>query len=278
MFATQKNRIKHLTNEQYAVLQTLCRYAKNLYNVALYNIRQQYFATGELLSYSKNCKLCKENENFKMLQAGVAQQIIRMATQSFKSFLALKEKATNGEYPSEKVRIPRYLEKDGYFQMVLSTNAISIGDGYLRLPLSHAFMKENSGAKEIRFPFPIRINGQSVREVRITPAHNARFFEVEFVSNNIGPANQPSLDRNRIMGIDQGVNNLVACVSTTGHVFLIDGRRLKASNQWYNKERARLQSINDLRGGKDETRKMACLAVIGKTSPRTICARPPGTS
>jgi hypothetical protein len=52
MFATQKNRIKHLTKEQYALLQNLCRYARNLYNVALYNIRQHYFVTGKLLSYA----------------------------------------------------------------------------------------------------------------------------------------------------------------------------------------------------------------------------------
>jgi len=87
MFATQKNRIKGLTKEQYAILQSLCRYSKDLYNVALYNTRQHYFKTGKLLSYAKNCALCKENENFKMLQAGISQQIIRMATQSFKSFL-----------------------------------------------------------------------------------------------------------------------------------------------------------------------------------------------
>lgn len=164
MFSTQTNRIKHLTNEQYAVLRELCRYAKNLYNVALYNIRQHYFATGQLLSYSKNCKLCKENENFKMLQAGVSQQIIRMATQSFKSFLALKAKAASGEYPLEKVRIPHYLEKDGYYLLVLSTNAIIVNDGYMELPLSKAFIEANPD-KKVKIPFPNRLNWRWVQEV-----------------------------------------------------------------------------------------------------------------
>lgn len=86
MFATQKNRIKGLSKEQYTLLQSLSRYAKNLYNVALYNIRQHFFATGKLLSYPKNCKLCKTNENYKMLQAGVSQQIIRVATQYSRVF------------------------------------------------------------------------------------------------------------------------------------------------------------------------------------------------
>ncbi|ACV64114.1 transposase, IS605 OrfB family [Desulfofarcimen acetoxidans DSM 771] len=260
MFATQKNRIKHLTKEQYALLQNLCRYAKNLYNVALYNIRQHYFVTGKLLSYAKNCALCKTNENFKMLQAGVSQQIIRVATQSFKSFLGLKRLAAKGQYPAEKVRIPRYLKKDGYFQLVLSTNAITINAGYLQLPLSNVFKKDHPEAKDIRFPFPERLDKTSIREVRINPAHKAHFFEVEYIYRD-KPVVLPSLDSNRILGIDLGVDNLAACASTTGHVLLIDGKQLKAANQWYNKERARLQSIKDLHNIKSETHKLAALAV-----------------
>ena len=87
-----------------------------------------YWAT-----YAKNCALCKANENFAMLQAGVAQQIVRTATQTFKSFLALRTKAIRGEYQAEKVHIPHYLEKDSYFMLVLSTNSISFKDGKLSL-------------------------------------------------------------------------------------------------------------------------------------------------
>jgi len=260
LFTTQKNRIKHSTGEEYDILRELCHYAKNLYNVALYNIRQQYFEKGTLLSYSRNCKACKENENFEMIQAGVAQQTVRKATEGFKSFSALKEKVAKGEYPAKKVRIPQYLEKDGYYQMVLSTNAVIVNDGYLEIPMSKAFRAAHPGRK-IKIPFPDRLNWRWVQEVHISPAHGARFFEAEYVSENRRPTEKPSVDPDLIMGIDQGVNNLAACVTTTGIGFLIDGRCLKAANQWYNKERARLQSINDQRGGKGKTRKMACLAI-----------------
>ncbi len=260
MFATQKNRIKHLTKEQYDILQTFCWYSKNLYNVALYNIRQHYFETGKLLGYSKNCALCRENENFGMLQAGVSQQIVRMSTQAFKSFLALKKKADKGEYPKEKVRIPHYLEKYGYFQLVLSTNAITINDGYLQLPVSNAFREEMPTAKEICFPLPTRIGKDSVREVRISPAHHARFFEVEYVYYE-KPAILHTLDKEKILGIDTGVDNFAACAATTGHVFLIDGRQIKAANQWYNKERSRLQAIKDKHKILGETNMMASITV-----------------
>lgn len=47
------------------------------------------------------------------------------------------------------------------------------------------------------------------------------------------------------MALDMGINNLVTAVSNSGKSFIIDGRRLKSANQWFNKENARLQSIRD---------------------------------
>ena len=47
------------------------------------------------------------------------------------------------------------------------------------------------------------------------------------------------------LALDLGVNNLVTAVSSTGKSFIVDGKRLKSINQWFNKENARLQSIKD---------------------------------
>ena len=37
----------------------------------------------------------------------------------------------------------------------------------------------------------------------------------------------------------------MTCATSEGDTFILDGRRLKAINQWYNKENARLQGIKD---------------------------------
>jgi len=42
-------------------------------------------------------------------------------------------------------------------------------------------------------------------------------------------------------------------VPSTGETFIIDGQRLKAVNQWFNKRNARLQSIKDKQGIKGTT-------------------------
>ena len=47
------------------------------------------------------------------------------------------------------------------------------------------------------------------------------------------------------MAIDLGLDNLATCVDTNGASFIVDGRKLKSINQWFNKENARLQSIKD---------------------------------
>jgi IS605 OrfB family transposase len=256
VFNSQTNRIKNLSKDQYEIIRELCRYSKNLYNVALYNLRQHFFETGKLLSYADNCKLCKTNENFKLIQAGVAQQIIRITTQGFKSFLTLKLLSEQGKYPSDKVKIPKYLKKKSFFQLVCSTNAISIKQNCFILPLSNAFKKLHPEAKAIRIPMPKRIN--NIREVRFHPSFNARFFEVEFVC--LTEEVKPDLDVNKILGMDQGVDNFMACVTNTGKSFLLDGKVIKSANQWYNKERARLQSIKDLHEIKDDTAKMCRIA------------------
>ncbi|MGB7709386.1 MAG: transposase, partial [Microcoleus sp.] len=45
-----------------------------------------------------------------------------------------------------------------------------------------------------------------------------------------------------VLGIDHGINNWLTCVSSNGKPLIIDGHRLKSWNQWFNKEKARVQS------------------------------------
>ncbi len=73
MYLTQSNQIKCLTKTEYEALREMCRYAKNLYNVGLYSIRQYFFLEGKYLRYESNYHAVKDNENYALLQAGVGQ-------------------------------------------------------------------------------------------------------------------------------------------------------------------------------------------------------------
>ena len=253
MFAVQSNVIRGLTKDQYSVLKEMCACSNNLYNVALYNIRQHFFKTGKYLSYESNYHECKLNENYSMLQAGVAQQTLRVADRSFKSFFSLLKKCQNEKYGYNKVKIPHYRKKGGLYNLILSTNSISIKDGKLRIPMSRVFQKQHPNIKPIYIPFPERLAKKRIREVRIIPYNNGINFKVQYVyevENEI-----KNLNPDNALAIDLGVDNFAACVSTVGTPFIMDGRKLKSINHQWNKEKARLQSIAK-KQGKDSTKRI----------------------
>lgn len=45
----------------------------------------------------------------------------------------------------------------------------------------------------------------------------------------------------RVLGIDPGMNNWMTCVSNVGTSFIVDGRKLKSLNQFYNKRVATIK-------------------------------------
>lgn len=60
MYQTQKNQIRGLSAQEFTALKELCRLSKNMYNVALYNVCQYFFAERKRLSYESNYHLSKE--------------------------------------------------------------------------------------------------------------------------------------------------------------------------------------------------------------------------
>lgn len=240
-FAVQSNVIRHLSKGQYQTLRELCQLSNNLYNVALYNVRQYFFMQKLFLNYESNYHECKDNENYVLLQAGVAQQTLKVVDRSFKSFFNLLKKCKTGDYRYHDVKMPHYRKKGGYFNLILSTNAISVKNGYLKIPISREYRKAHPDMEDIMIPYPDRLNGAELKEVRICPYDNGRYFKIQYVYHwhkeeaNVNPDN--------IMAIDLGVENLATCTSNVETPFIMDGRKLKSINQYWNKEKARLQSI-----------------------------------
>lgn len=242
MYLTQTSYIRHLPKNQYEAILEMCVYANNLYNVGLYQIRQRFFEAHQYLRYTENYHLCKNNENYKLLQADVSQQILRICDRSFQSFFALLSKKKSGVY-DKKVHIPHYRTKGGKYLLVLSTNSINIKNGYLTVPMSRTFAKLHVGLGTIRIPIPERIVDKRINEVRIVPVLNGKALKIQYCyEQEIEPQN---LNADNVLAIDVGIDNLASCVTTAGTSFIIDGRKLKSINQWYNKQLAHYASIKD---------------------------------
>lgn len=246
MFLTQSNVIRGLTKDEYKILREMCVYSNNLYNVALYNIRQYYFSSKRFLTYESNCIVCNTNENYGLLQAGMSQQVLKVADRNFKSYFNLLNKCKTYDYRYQDVKMPSYRKKGGMFNLILSTNAIRIKDGYLMVPMSYEFRRQHPGAKKILIPFPERLEGKDIKEIRIIPVHNGKYFKVQYVYKEENE--NKNLNPNNMLSIDIGVDNLATCVSNVGTPFIIDGRKIKSINQYWNKRKAYLQSIASKQG------------------------------
>ncbi|MGN1456331.1 MAG: RNA-guided endonuclease InsQ/TnpB family protein [Acutalibacteraceae bacterium] len=241
MYLTVKQQVKHLSKEEYNILRKLCHTAKNLANEAIYNVRQYYFTEGEYLKYEKNYALLKDSPNYKMLNSNMAQQILKEVDGSFKSFFGLLKLAKKGKYAFRDCKLPHYLPKDGFTTLVIGF--VRLNGNKLVLPYSNTFRKAH---KPLEIKIPPILADKHIKEIRIIPKSKARFFEIQYTYE--AECIQRNLNQNNALALDLGVNNLVTAVSNAGRTFIIDGRRLKSINQWFNKENARLQSVKDKQG------------------------------
>ena len=237
MYLTVKQQLKHLSKEEYLSLRELSHTAKNLYNQAVYNVRQYYFQENKYLNYQKNNSLLKNSENYKTLNSNMSQQILKEVDGSFKSFFELLKKKNKGIY-NAKVKLPSYLPKNSFTTLVIGF--VRLNEDTLVIPYSNSFKKKH---KKISIKIPPILLDKKIKEIRIIPKFNARFFEIQYTYEV--QEEQRNLDKNHALAIDFGINNLVTCVTSKGKSFIIDGKKLKSINQWFNKENARLQSIKD---------------------------------
>ena len=237
MYLTLKQQVKHLSKKEFRNLKYLCHIAKNLKNQAIYNVRQHYFKNKKYLSYNENYKMLKNSENYKKLNSNMAQQILKEVDESFKSFFALLKLAKNGQY-NGKIKLPNYLDKDGFTTLVIGF--VRLKDDMLIVPYSNSFKKTH---QEVKVKLPSVLKDKKIKEIRIIPKQHSRYFEIQYIYEV--EEVQRELNKENVLGIDLGIDNLCTCVTNTGASFIIDGRKLKSTNQYYNKINAKLQSIKD---------------------------------
>ena len=238
MYLTVKQKVKHLSTDEYKSLKELSHIAKNLTNEAIYNCRQYYFNEGLYLNYEKNYTLLKNSDNYRLLNSNMAQQILKEVDGSFKSFFGLLKLAKKGKYNFKDVKLPSYLDKNGFTTLVIGF--IRIKDDTLTIPYSYLFASEH---KRISIKIPTILKNKKIKEIRIIPKLKARYFEIQYVYES--KIEKLNLNKENALGIDLGIDNLCTCVTNNGKDFIIDGRKLKSINQFYNKRNASLQSLKD---------------------------------
>ena len=236
---------------EYSELDNLCFLSKNLYNTALYRIRQHYINTGKYLNkFQLINQLTKEKQvDYIALPRKVSQQVIYQVDQSMTSFFKLLKLKNKSEY-ERNVSLPYYKEKDGRNLLIFTNQAIS--------------KKQLKTNKIIKFgkniQTTIHTKQELVQQVRVVP-HGHDYIVVEVLYNKLEPLLKS--DNQRYMSIDLGINNLCTLGTNCKNIgnIIINGKPVKSINQFYNKQVAKYKSIQDTKCKTAYTNKLRTLRI-----------------
>lgn len=223
MILTERHIIKK-SNPLYSELDTLCFLSKNLYNSALYAVRQFYFKNKKYINWiNVNNQFVKDRQiDYYALPCKVSQQTLKLVDQNMKSFFnTLKTKHS-------KPKLPKYLDKaKGRFVVTYTNQSISkkeLQKGYISLSKTNVRIKTKV---------------DNVQQVRIVPRNNIIVVEVLYKVD----CKAINSSTKSYCGVDLGLNNLMTCIFPYGKPLIVNGKPLKSINSYYNKKKSRLQSL-----------------------------------
>lgn len=215
--------------------------AARLYNSALYELRQYFFVNAKYLNYVQNYHKVKDSENYKLLLTDIGQLVIRSVDRDMKSFFALLKLKQNGRY-SEKVSLPNYKDKDKGITFAIHGRSVKVKNGKVSFGLTKEFVEKFGLSKNrIEFNIPKYIQHiKTFQQIRIVSRYGGKSFDIEFVYDS--PKEMKNLDKNSILSIDLGMDNFATLYSPGSKSEIINGKRLKSVNQYFNKQKTKLQA------------------------------------
>lgn len=236
--------------------------SKNLYNAALYLTRQGYIKERKRIGYTELARLMRENPDYQALPRKVGQWTLRQVTQAWSSFFEA-DRAYRREPPrfTSRPRLPKYLDKQGRYLLTYTVQALSQPE-LLRGIIAPSGL-----------PIAVQTGVHGIRQVRIVPKPTHYVIEVIYPKRPSAPSGSPCAKATAIeqeacpclsttlpvppapvllsqlspyiAALDLGVDVLAALTTNRPGItpVLVNGRPLKAVNQHYNKERARMQAL-----------------------------------
>ena len=229
MDLTEKE-IIYSTDKRFDLIKELCHLSKNLYNAALYDVRQYYFETKSYRTWQSQRPIFTKNHNpdYYALQSHLAGEVLIQVGKQFISFFNNKS--------NKKKRIPKYKDKNGYnivaFPKLTISKQIEFDED--KQLYTYTLCKKSYNLK-IQSTKP---NIKMVKFVYDEANDLIKCFKIYEVK-------EPKLkkDNSRYFSIDPGLNNILSIYNNIGiRPLLYNGRPIKSINQYYNKTTAKLNS------------------------------------
>lgn len=209
----------------------ICLKSGLLYNYVLYLVRRGIFNEEYLKEYDLSTKLGRENQfDFRQLPCNVSQQVIGQVFKSINLWMKQKKDFDKnpGKYDNHRPHLPKYKKGKKQNMVVFTINSCRLKkDGYIHF------------IKNIIPPIKTNIGDNKLCQVRIIPQATCYVVEVIYEKKE----QNLNLDKDNVLSIDLGLNNLCTCISNVGiRSFIVNGKIIKSFNQWYNKRKARFMS------------------------------------
>ena len=218
---------------RYRVIDEAAFKSKNLYNAALYEVRQAFIHEGKYLNYTEMDRRMQSSDSYKALPAKVSQQVLVLLDKNWTAFF--EARAAYKEDPSKftgRPRLPKYKHKtEGRNLLTYTMQAVSRG----KRSLQRGIIKPSMLPIEVK----TQQDPKQIDQVRIIPRNGHYVVEVVYSRKPV----QANVDPSFCVAIDLGVTNLAAITANReGFVpRLVNGRPIKAWNQWYNKRMKELK-------------------------------------
>ncbi|QZA93634.1 transposase [Bacillus anthracis] len=242
---TQKQNIGRacLTAQEFRLLQRMSHSSKALRNVGLYTMKQSYLNYNKMATVKEVDTAMQADMNYWGIQSNSVQAIRRALFTEVKSFFkALEQWKKNPEKFTGRPKFPNYSHSTD--KRIIEIYQVPKVDenGFWMIPMSVAFRKK-FGSIKIRMPKNLR--NKNISYIEIVPKQKGRFFEVHYTYEmHVSQMKKQPMTTSSALGCDLGVDRLVSCVTNTGDAFLIDGKKLKSINQYFNKTIRNLQQKN----------------------------------
>lgn len=247
-----------LTKAQYLILKDFCHYSNNLYNYSLYICNAYYKETGKYIGLKELYHTVKNNENYRLLPAQVAKEVIRLLDKNYRSFFSLLNRKHKGQY-NGNVNPPNYRKKGSLYHVVYGYQSIYVKEKSISLYNSKEYQKQTNTKTKLEFKFYYdKID--KIKQVIIKPYNDGQYFKMFIQYEEKKEKRNYDLDKDKYMGIDLGINNLASCFIPTGPSLLVNGKPLKSYNRWYNKKVAKLKSELKLKQNKNWSNQLQNLA------------------
>ncbi len=231
---------------RFALVDAAAFQAKNLYNAALYLVRQAFIFEDRYQGYEDVYNQMKGHDAYKALPAKVAQQVLRLLDKNWQSYfaacLAYRDDPSKFRRPP---KMPHYKHKtDGRSVLVYTIQALS------RPGLKQGLIQPSM------LPITIQTKQPCLAQVRIVPRNGYYVVEVVYKREEAPPSGTSAL----YASVDIGVDNLAAIASNKKGFMprLVNGRPIKSTNQFYNKRRAELQGALGHPGSTKRMERLTC--------------------